>query len=63
MKKCPKCKRDSATHKIIVEVCPECGCILEAENLYKKLRQLGISQDVIDKIKCEIRTLNVAYIL
>jgi Zn-finger nucleic acid-binding protein len=51
MLKCPKCGVDSAMHRATVRVCPECGRILDAEELFRLLKELGVSEDTIEKVK------------
>lgn len=50
---CPKHNAYS-THRAEVRACPKCGRILDAEELYRMLESLGISQDTIEKVKEEI---------
>ena len=52
--KCPKCKSDSATYRAEVRVCPQCHATLDAEQLLKLLKELGISDTVIKRIKAKI---------
>lgn len=49
--KCPKCKRDLATYRAEVKVCPQCHSMLDAEQLLKVLKELKISNECIREIK------------
>lgn len=50
MKKCPKCNVDSAMYRATVEVCPSCGRILNAEELFKLLGELGVAKDTVNGV-------------
>ena len=53
MSKCPKCHRDTATHRANVRVCPKHG-ILNPEDLYRLLNNLKVNKTLIQKIKAYI---------
>ena len=55
MMKCPDCGRDSALHRATVRVCPECGRVLDAEELFRLLKEVGVSEDTIKQIKTGFR--------
>ena len=55
MMKCPDCGRDSAMHIAAVMVCPGCGRVLDAKELFRLLEELGVTQDTIEKVKNEFR--------
>lgn len=54
MIKCPNCDVCSAMHRATVRVCPKCGDILDAEELFRLLKELKIIETLIEKIKAEI---------
>jgi len=54
MKKCPKCNVDSALYRAIVEVCPNCGRMLDAEELFRLLGELGVPKDAIESVKRQL---------
>ena len=55
MMKCPDCDRDSALHRATVRVCPECGRVLDAEDLFRLLKEIGVSKNTIKQIKTGFR--------
>jgi len=54
MMKCPKDRIDSAMHRATVMVCPKCGRILDADELLRLLKKLGLSNELIKEIKKEM---------
>lgn len=58
MLKCPKHKEYSL-HRVTVRVCPKCGSILDANELFRLLKELGISDALIKKIEDEMSILEV----
>jgi len=61
MMKCPKDKVDSATHRATVMVCPKCGRILNADELLRLIKKLGLSREVIEQVKKEITTIRAIH--
>jgi transcription initiation factor IIE alpha subunit len=58
MLKCPK-HEEYSLHRANVRVCPKCGRILDANELFRLLKELGISDDLIKKIEEEISVREV----
>lgn len=56
MMKCSKCDVDSAMYRATVRVCPKCGAILDANELFRLLEELKISKKSKRFIKEEIQT-------
>ena len=54
MMKCRKCNKDSAAYRAEVRVCPQCHAVLDAEQLLKLLKRLGINGTVLKRIKKKI---------
>jgi len=54
MKKCPKHNREPAIHRAKVMTSPECGLILDAHELLRLLKKLGMSKELIKQVKTEI---------
>ena len=54
MKKCPKCNVDSAMYRATVRVCPNCGRMLDAEELFRLLGELGVAKDTIQGVKHQL---------
>lgn len=52
--KCPKCNVDSATYRAQVKVCPKCHSILDAQELFRLLEQMGMSKKLIKSALSEI---------
>jgi len=42
-------------HIAAVMVCPGCGRVLDAKELFRLLEELGVTQDTIEKVKNEFR--------
>ena len=59
MMKCPKHKVDSASHRAVVMVCPECGRILAAGELLRLLKRLGFSKGLVKQVQTEIGKRNL----
>ncbi|HKZ94223.1 MAG TPA: hypothetical protein VJ249_06565 [Candidatus Bathyarchaeia archaeon] len=59
MMKCPKHKVDSASYRAAVMVCPECGRILDAEELLRLLKRLGFSKGLVKQVQTEIGKRNL----
>jgi len=58
MMRCPKDKVDSALYRAVVMVCPECGRILDAEELLRLLKRLEFSKRLVKGVQSEIRKRN-----
>ena len=58
MMKCPGCGRDSSTYRIEVLACHECHRVLYAEDLYRKLKELKVSENTIERIEQDFRSRN-----
>lgn len=56
MMKCSKCDVDAAMYRATVRVCPKCGAILDANELFRLLEELKISKKSKRFIKEEIQT-------
>lgn len=54
MIECLKCNADSAMYRATVWVCPSCGDILNAEQLFRLLENLEISKRLARRIRIEI---------
>jgi len=54
MMKCPKDKIDSAVYRATVMVCPQCGRILNTDELVRFLKRLGLSNELIKQTKKEL---------
>ena len=59
MRKCPKHKLDRAILRAKVEVCPKCGAILHAEELFRLLREAGIDGGLEERLEEKIKAKNV----
>jgi hypothetical protein len=59
MMKCPKDKVDSASFRAAVMVCPECGRILDSEELLRLLKRLGFSKGLVKQVQTETRKRNL----
>jgi Zn-finger nucleic acid-binding protein len=59
MMKCPKDKVDSASYRVAVMVCPECGRILDAAELLRLLKRLGFSRRLVKQVQTETRKRNL----
>jgi Zn-finger nucleic acid-binding protein len=57
MMQCPRDKVDSAVIRAEVRVCPKCKRILDADELLRLLKQLGISDELVQRVENEI-TIN-----
>ena len=57
--KCPKHHVDSAIYRATVRVCPKCGDILDAEELFRLLEELKIDKALIEKIRSAILYKNI----
>jgi len=60
--KCPEHEK-YAIHRAEVRVCPKCGYVLDADQLYRLLRELEINDKLIDQIRTRIRKRNVSIYL
>jgi len=63
MMKCPKDKSDAAVHRAKVMVCPKCGVILDAEELLRMLKRLGISKRLVEGVQSEIDSKKLVKLL
>ena len=61
MVKCPKCDVYPAIHRAEVRVCPKCGRILDAKELFRLLETLGFTEKTIERIKEEHLAIRVAH--
>ena len=59
MMRCPKHKVDSASYRATVMVCPECGRILDAGELLRLLKRLGLSKGLVKQVQTETRKRNL----
>ncbi|MDH5687038.1 MAG: zf-TFIIB domain-containing protein [Candidatus Bathyarchaeota archaeon] len=59
MRKCSKCDVEAAMHRATVYACPNCGSIVNADELYKLLEGIGIEKKVIEKIRSDIAAINL----
>lgn len=55
MMKCSNCHVDSAMYRATVRVCPKCGALLDADELFRLFEKLKISKKSKTLIKKEIR--------
>jgi hypothetical protein len=59
MLKCTKCDRELSEHKATVRACPNCGRILDAEPLFRLLKELRFSEEAISKIRDEYTVMRL----
>ena len=59
MIKCPKDNVYPALHRATVRVCPKCGDILDAEQLFRLLKELKIDKELIEKIRSAVFYNNI----
>lgn len=44
-------------------ICPECGCVLDAEELYELLEELGVDRKIVKQVKESIVAKSCAEVL
>ncbi len=62
IKRCFKHER-YAVERAKVWVCPECGCVLDAEELYGLLEKLGVDKKIIGQVRKSITALSCVRVL
>ena len=59
MIKCPKDNVYPFLHRATVRVCPKCGDVLDAEELFRLLKELKVDKELIEKIRSAILYKNI----
>ena len=59
MIKCPKDNVYPSLHRATVRVCPKCGDVLDAEELFRLLKELKVDKELIEKIRSAILYKNI----
>lgn len=54
MRRCSKCDVEAAMHRATVYVCPNCESIVNADELYKLLKGIGMEKEVIEEVRSSL---------
>lgn len=54
MRKCPECEAEASMYRATVYVCPKCGSIINAEELFRLLERIGVKRKIIGKVRSDV---------